>query len=227
MPTRWRCEGVQRQRQLVQGRRLRALADINHDGKDRRQCDRTIVGNRKAIPAGTGSMSNRVTFHNFDLSALVTGEVETSCSSTVCQSGLQRPLSATPSPTWTTGFSSPTNPTNIRIRPRMWAGAWIVCTRAHALYAPTRAPTGASATSRRKLLHAEPGAMLCATGLGCTQPAASTLYRAGSVHQPRATRASIPMWAARSPTIRARVAPRHQTSFGKPASPTSHTRIFR
>lgn len=47
------------------------VADINHDGKIDAN-DRTIIGN--SYPGWTGSMSNRVTFHNFDLSALVTAK---------------------------------------------------------------------------------------------------------------------------------------------------------
>jgi hypothetical protein len=47
------------------------VADINGDGKIDAN-DRTFVGD--SYPAWTGSLSNRLTYHGFDLSALVTAK---------------------------------------------------------------------------------------------------------------------------------------------------------
>jgi TonB-linked SusC/RagA family outer membrane protein len=47
------------------------VADINKDGKIDAN-DRTIIGD--SYPGWTASMSNRITYHNFDLSALVTAK---------------------------------------------------------------------------------------------------------------------------------------------------------
>ena len=49
------------------------VADINDDGKIDAN-DRTIIGD--SYPGWTGSMSNRVTYHDFDLSGARDGEVE-------------------------------------------------------------------------------------------------------------------------------------------------------
>lgn len=47
------------------------VADVNHDGKIDAN-DRTFIGD--SYPGWTGSLSNRISYHNFDLSALVTAK---------------------------------------------------------------------------------------------------------------------------------------------------------
>ncbi len=104
------------------------VADINHDGKIDAN-DRTIIGN--SYPGWTGSMSNRVTWHNFDLSALVTARWNF-----LFIDGLPRNYDGRNGNIADMNYWTPTNPTNANPAPNIGG-----VTR---LYASTRLYTDGS-----------------------------------------------------------------------------------
>jgi hypothetical protein len=144
------------------------VADVNKDGKIDAN-DRTIIGD--SYPGWTGSMSNRITYHNFDLSALVTAKwnymfVDDTPRSYFGRYGNIADMD----------YRTPTNPANrTRLRP---PAPWTVNMRRRAC---ATGRTGASATSRRA---AEPARRAAAQS---AQPAL-LLHGAGSVRPHRLRR---------------------------------------
>ncbi len=104
------------------------VADINHDGKIDAN-DREIVGT--SYPAWTGSMSNRVSFHGFDVSALVTAKWNYTMVDGTPRSYFGRYNNVANLDYWT-----PTNPTNKNQAPTTGA--------VDRLYASTRLYTDGS-----------------------------------------------------------------------------------